>query len=62
MKRLGQGLLNSDVYLDQVLATVLGDEIAADKALSVRDDLFTGGDTVDKAIDNYEASLQTGSE
>ena len=48
MTRCGQGLLNSDVELDQVLGRVLGDDIAAGHCLAARDDLFVGGDTIDE--------------
>ena len=40
MSRLGQGLLNSDVDLDQVMGRVLGDEQTAGTCLVARDDLF----------------------
>ena len=57
MTRLGQGLLNSDVVLDQVMAQTLGDEISAGFCLAARDDLFVGGDTLDETISNWELVL-----
>ena len=57
MTRCGQGLLNSDVELDQVLAKVLGDDITAGHCLAARDDLFVGGNTIDEALDNWNSVL-----
>ena len=57
MTRCGQGLLNSDVELDQVLGRVLGDDMAAGYCLAARDDLFVGGDTIDEALDNWDSVL-----
>ena len=57
MTRCGQGLLNSNVELDQVLCRVLGDEISAGICLQARDDIFVGGDTMDDALTNWETIL-----
>ena len=57
MTRLGQGLLNSDVVLDQVLAQTLGDEISAGFCLAARDDLFVAGDSLDETISRWEIVL-----
>ena len=57
MTRCGQGLLNSDVELDQVLGRVLGDDMSAGYCLAARDDLFVGGNTIDEALDNWNAVL-----
>ena len=57
MTRCGQGLLNSDVELDQVLARVLGDDMTAGYCLAARDDLFVGGDTIDEALANWKSVL-----
>ena len=57
MTRLGQGLLNSDVELDQALAQVLGDEMTEGFCCVARDDLFIGGETEDECIDNWERVL-----
>ena len=57
MTRLSQGLLNSDVHLDQVLGRVLGDEKAAGFCCVARDDLHIGGDTIDECLDNWETVL-----
>ena len=55
--RLGQGLLNSDVDLDQVLGRVLGDQQTAGFCLAARDDVFIGGATVDECIENWNTVL-----
>ena len=57
MTRLQQGLLNSDVHLDQVLGRVLGDEKVAGFCCVARDDLHVGGNTLDECIGNWEAVL-----
>ena len=57
MTRLGQGLLNSDVDLDQVLGRVLGDEQTAGFCLAARDDVFVGANTVDECIANWDTVL-----
>ena len=55
--RAGQGLLNSDYELDQLLFKILGDEIADGKCMAARDDLTVGGNTIDEAISNWEKVL-----
>ena len=57
MTRLSQGLLNSDVHLDQVLGRVLGDEKTAGFCCVARDDLHIGGNTVDECLANWETVL-----
>ena len=57
LTRLGQGLLNSDVSLDQVMSRALGDEMTAGICMAARDDLVVGGDTVDEAIHNWSQVL-----
>ena len=57
LTRLGQGLLNSDVVLDQVLGKVLGDETSGGICLAARDDLFVGGDSIDETIANWDKIL-----
>ena len=57
LTRLGQGLLNSDVDLDQVLGRVLGDQATAGFCLAARDDVFVGGATVDECIENWNTVL-----
>jgi hypothetical protein len=47
----------SDVELNQVLARVLGDDMTAGHCLAARDGLFVGGDTLDEALDNWNAIL-----
>ena len=55
--RAGQGLLNSDSELKELVAKVLGEEIAQGKCKVVADDLVIGGPTRDIAIDNYQVVL-----
>ena len=57
MTRAGQGLLNSDVHLEQLLCKILGDEIASGIAEVARDDIQVGGNTVEQAISNWERVL-----
>ena len=57
MTRLSQGLLNSDVHLDQVLGRVLGDEKTAGFCCVARDDIIAGGNTIDECISNWETIL-----
>ena len=57
LTRLGQGLLNSDVELDQVMRRTLGDEITAGFCMAARDDLCIGGDTIDECIERWGAVL-----
>lgn len=58
MTRTGQGLLNSDVHLDQLLMKVLGDEITEGICEVARDDIQVGGNTIDEVIDNWEKVLR----
>ena len=53
LTRLGQGLLNSEVWLDQVMCRVLGDEMTEGFCVAARDDLCVGGDTVDECIERW---------
>ena len=57
LTRLGQGLLNSDVHLEQVVTRVLGDEMLKGMCIIARDDLIVGGDTIDECIDNWSIIL-----
>ena len=57
MTRSGQGLLNSDVFLDQLLMKVLGDELAEGICEVARDDLQVGGNTVEEVIRNWDRVL-----
>lgn len=57
MTRLGQGLLNSDVHLEQVVTRVLGDEMLAGKCIMARDDLIVGGNSVQECLDNWALIL-----
>ena len=58
LTRAGQGLLNSDVHLDQFVTKVLGDEIALGIAEVARDDIQVGGNTVDELLHNWGKVLK----
>ena len=55
--RTGQGLLNSDVHLDQLLMKVLGDELTEGIVEVARDDIQVGGNTIDEVIRNWDRVL-----
>ena len=57
MTRTGQGLLGSDVELEQLLCRVLGDDISRGHCVAIRDDIVIGGNSIDDAISNYESVL-----
>ena len=57
MTRLGQGLLTSDVHLEQVVTRVLGDEMLGDMCVIARDDLIVGGETIEKCLQNWTVIL-----
>ena len=57
LTRAGQGLLNSDVHLDQLMNKVLGDEIASGITEVARDDIQVGGNTIDELIQNWSKVL-----
>ena len=51
--RAGQGLLNSEADLDELLECVLGDHIASGICEIARDDIQIGGDSIDQAISHW---------
>jgi hypothetical protein len=57
LTRLGQGLLNSEGELDELLAIVLGDLITQGICEIARDDIQVGGNTYDEAIANWDTVL-----
>ena len=57
LTRAGQGLLNSETELDELVSRVLGDEILSGFCHAERDDIIIGGDTIDKTIDNWNTVL-----
>lgn len=59
LTRLGQGLLNSEGELDELLAIVLGDHLLSGICEIARDDIQVGGDTKDEAIENWRLVLST---
>jgi len=57
MTRTGQGLLGSDVELEQLLSRVLGEDISQGHCIAIRDDIIIGGNDIDEAIRNYDSVL-----
>ena len=57
MTRAGQGLLGSDVELEELLCRVLGEDIDEGHCVALRDDIVVGGNTIDEALLNYEKVL-----
>ena len=57
MTRLGQGLLTSDVHLEQVVTRVLGDAMLKDMCVIARDDLIVGGETIEECLSNWAIIL-----
>ena len=57
MSRSGQGLLNSDTELKELVGKVLGEEISKNICKVVADDLVIGGPTIHLAITNYSTVL-----
>ena len=57
MTRLGQGLLNSDVHLEQVVTRVLGDSMLRGECIIARDDLIVGASTIEECLSNWAEIL-----
>ena len=57
LTRAGQGLLNSETELDELVSRVLGDEILKGFCYVERDDIIVGGDTIDSTIENWNKVL-----
>ena len=57
LTRAGQGLLNSEAELDELLERVLGHHIASGICEIARDTIQKGGDTVDQATHHWELIL-----
>ena len=57
LTRLGQGLLNSDVHLEQVVTRVLGDEMLKGMCIIARDDLIVGATSIEKCLANWALIL-----
>ena len=57
MTRTGQGLLGSDVELEELMCRILGEDINSGYCIAIRDDIIIGGDTIDEALTNYETIL-----
>jgi hypothetical protein len=56
--RLPQGCAVSGTWFQSVMHRVLEDMIADNEAFAYQDDIITGGDTIDSAIDAYEKLLK----
>ena len=54
----GQGLLGSDVELEQLLQRVLGGEISTGYCVALIDDIIVGGNSINKALSNYESVIK----
>ena len=57
LTRAGQGLLGSDVELEELISRILGQAISDGYCVALRDDIIIGGDTVDQTLSNYEFVL-----
>ena len=57
LTRSGQGLLNSESELDELIARVLGTELAEGICYAERDDVIIGGESVEATISNWEKVL-----
>ena len=58
-KRGIQGLINQSEELDELLANIFNDMLTKGKLVKLADDLFTGGNTVDEALANFDELLTT---
>ena len=57
LTRTGQGLLGSDVELEELLSRILGEDTTAGHCIAVRDDIIIGGNSIDEALTNFESVL-----
>ena len=57
LTRAGQGLLNSEAELDELLERVLGPHISSGICQIARDDIQIGGNTLDQAIRHWDIVL-----
>ena len=57
LTRTGQGLLGSDVELEELLCRVLGEDTTAGHCVAVRDDIIIGGNSITEALNNFESVL-----
>ena len=53
----GQGLLGSDVELEELLSRVLGQDITDGHCVALRDDIIVGGNSINEALSNYESVI-----
>ena len=56
-KRGIQGLINQSEELDELLAKLFGDMMTKGKLVKIADDLFTGGNTIEETLDNFNEML-----
>jgi hypothetical protein len=59
LTRAGQGLLNSEAELDELLERVLGHHIASGICEIARDDIQVGGNTIEQAIEHWNTVLSS---
>ena len=57
LTRAGQGLLNSEHDLDELISRILGNELAKGICYAERDDIAVGGQTIQEAILNWKTVL-----
>jgi len=57
LTRAGQGLLNSEHDLDELISRILGNELAQGICYAERDDIAIGGQTIQDAIQNWKTVL-----
>ena len=57
LTRAGQGLLNSEHDLDELISRILGNELAQGICYAERDDIAVGGSSVSEAIENWKIVL-----
>ena len=57
LARSAQGMKNQTEGLDQMLRIILGDLIRQGKAKKIADDIQAGGQSIEEALDNFEAIL-----
>ena len=57
LTRAGQGLLNSEHDLDELISRILGDELAQGICYAECDDIAVGGSSTSEAIENWKVVL-----
>lgn len=57
LTRAGQGLLNSEHDLDELISRILGNELSKGICYAERDDIAVGGQTIQETIQNWKIVL-----